>query len=120
MSPTIVTKDGKPFLVTGSPGGSTIITTTLQVIINVIDHDMDIDDAVALPRFHHQWLPDSVLYGAHAISPDTLSILKQMGHKNFRQASWGRGIGDANSILFKDGVMHGMKDPRNEGVAVGY
>lgn len=120
MSPTIVTKDGKPYLVTGSPGGSTIITTTLQVIVNVIDHGMGIDDAVALPRFHHQWQPDAVMYDAHAISPDTLSILKKMGHKNFRTARWGRGIGDANSILFKDGVIHGMKDPRNEGVAVGY
>jgi gamma-glutamyltranspeptidase/glutathione hydrolase len=120
MSPTIVTKDGKPYLVTGSPGGSTIITTTLQVIINVIDHGMGIDDAVALPRFHHQWKPDSVMYDAQGISPDTLSILKQMGHKNFRITPWGRGIGDANSVLFKDGVIHGMKDPRNEGVAVGY
>lgn len=120
MSPTIVTKDGEVYLLTGSPGGSTIITTTLQVIINVIDHDMDIDDAVALPRFHHQWQPDSVMYDAHGISPDTLSILKQMGHKNLRTTPWGRGIGDANSILFKDGVIHGMKDPRNEGVAVGF
>lgn len=120
MSPTIVTKDGKLYLVTGSPGGAAIITTTLQVIINVIDHGMGIDDAVALPRFHHQWQPDSVIYDAHGISPDTLSILKQMGHKNLRTTPWGRGIGDANSILFKDGVIHGMKDPRNEGVAVGY
>jgi gamma-glutamyltranspeptidase/glutathione hydrolase len=81
---------------------------------------MGIDDAVALPRFHHQWQPDAVMYDAHAISPDTLSVLKQMGHKNFRTVRWGRGIGDANSILYKDGVFHGMKDPRNEGVAVGY
>ena len=61
MTPTIVLKDGKPFLVTGSPGGSRIITTVLQVIVNVIDHSMTIAEAVAAPRLHHQWLPDEVL-----------------------------------------------------------
>ena len=61
MTPTIVFKDGKPFLVTGSPGGSRIITTVLQVIVNVIDHGMTIADAVAAPRIHHQWLPDEVV-----------------------------------------------------------
>ena len=60
MSPTIVLKDGKPVLVTGSPGGSRIISTVLQVIVNVIDHRMDVADAVAAPRLHHQWLPDEV------------------------------------------------------------
>ena len=60
MTPTIVLKDGKPFLVTGSPGGSRIITTVLQVILNVIDRGMTIAEAVAAPRIHHQWLPDEV------------------------------------------------------------
>lgn len=120
MSPTIVTKDGVPFLVTGSPGGSTIITTTLQVIVNIIDHEMTLEDAVSLPRFHHQWKPDAISYGNHGISPDTLSILQRMGHTNFRKISWGRGLGDANSILYRDGVIYGMKDPRNEGAAIGY
>jgi|TARA_Y100000310_G_scaffold276370_1_gene293456 gamma-glutamyltranspeptidase/glutathione hydrolase len=120
MSPTIVTKDGVPFLVTGSPGGSTIITTTLQVIINVIDHEMTLEDAVSLPRIHHQWKPDSITYGKHAISPDSLKVLQQMGHRNFRAMSWGRGIGDANSILYREGVIYGMKDPRNEGAAIGF
>ena len=120
MSPTIVTKDGVPFLVTGSPGGSTIITTALQVIVNVIDHEMTLEDAVSLPRFHHQWKPDSISYGKHGISPDSLKILQQMGHRNLRAARWGRGFGDANSILYRDGVIYGMKDPRKEGAAIGY
>jgi len=120
MSPTIVVKDGKPFLVTGSPGGNTIITTVFQVIVNVIDFDMSIEDAVALPRVHHQWEPDMIMYGPNAISPDTLKILEKMGYKDLRGIRFGRGIGDANSILFKDGVINGMKDPRNAGAAVGY
>ena len=120
MSPTIIARDGKPFLVTGSPGGSTIITTVLQVIVNVIDFDMDIEDAVSLPRFHHQWEPDMIMYGPYAITPDALANLKKMGYKDMRAIRWGRGIGDANSILLKDGVMNGMKDPRNAGAAVGY
>ena len=119
MTPTIVTRNGEPFLITGSPGGSTIITTTLQVIVNVIDHEMGIDDAVSAPRFHHQWKPDSVLYERRGLSPDTINVLAIKGHR-FREARFGRGIGDANSILFKDGRMHGAKDPRAQGGAVGY
>jgi len=121
MSPTIVTKNNKPFLVTGSPGGSAIITTVLQVLLNVIDFDMNIDDAVSLPRFHHQWKPDAVMYDANGISPDTLVILENMGHKNFRATRWESYIfGDANSIMLRDGILQGIKDPRNEGVAVGF
>lgn len=120
MSPTLVTKDGQPFLITGSPGGSTIITTTLQVIVNVIDHEMSLEDAVSLPRFHHQWKPDRVIYGRHGISPDTIRILESMGHQNLISARFGRGIGDANSIMFKDGLIYGVKDPRNQGAAVGF
>lgn len=120
MSPTIVARSGRPYLITGSPGGSTIITTVLQVIVNVLDHEMSIEDAVSLPRFHHQWQPDSIIYDAYAISPDTLENLKAMGHSDIRQMRFGRGIGDANSILFRDGVMYGMKDPRNTGIAAGY
>ncbi len=119
MSPTIVTKDDKPFLITGSPGGSTIITTVLQVIVNVIDHGMNIADAVARPRYHHQWQPDSVMYDAGAIPPETIKSLEAMGHKGFRMFPFG-GLGDANSILIEDGELHGMKDPRNEGLAAGY
>ena len=118
MSPTILTKNGKPFLITGSPGGSTIITTTLQVIVNVIDHEMDIDDAVSLPRFHHQWSPDRILHDAFAISPDTRMKLNDMGHAHIVQST--REIGDANSILYMDQVMRGIKDPRGEGAAIGF
>lgn len=118
MSPTIVTRDGEPFLITGSPGGATIITTTLQVILNVIDHGMTIGDAVSLPRFHHQWKPDMIFHDRYAFSPDTLAVLKSLGHENFREARWA--IGDANSILFKDGLIHGIKDPRGDGIAVGF
>ena len=118
MSPTILTKNGKPFLITGSPGGSTIITTTLQVIVNVIDHEMNIDDAVSLPRFHHQWSPDRILHDAFAISPDTRMKLNEMGHANIVQST--REIGDANSILYIDEVMCGIKDPRGEGAAIGF
>lgn len=120
MSPTVVTKGGEPFLITGSPGGSTIITTTLQVIINTIDHGMPIDDAVSLPRFHHQWQPNRIFYDGYAFSPDTVKALEAKGHQNINKARFGRGIGDANSILIKDGVIAGIKDPRGEGVAVGY
>lgn len=120
MSPTIVTKNGDPFMITGSPGGSSIITTALQVIINVIDHDMSIEDAVSLPRFHHQWKPDSIYYDKFALSADTVKRLESMKHINIQAARYGRGMGDANSILFKDGVIHGIKDPRREGAAIGF
>lgn len=118
MTPTIVTKDGKVVLVTGSPGGSTIINTVFQVVLNVIDHKMDISDAVALPRFHHQWKPNGVMYEPYSFSPDTLSLLNLKGHTSMREARWR--IGDANSIMLKDGVLWGMSDPRNQGGAAGY
>jgi len=120
MSPTVVTKDGEPFLITGSPGGSTIITTTLQVILNTIDHGMPIDDAVSLPRFHHQWQPNSIYYDAYGLLPDTIKALKKKGHIGFVKSRFGRGIGDANSILIRDGVISGIKDPRGKGAALGY
>ena len=120
MSPTLVTKDNKPVLITGSPGGSTIITTTLQVIVNVIDHGMTLEDAVSLPRFHHQWQPNAIMHDKYAFSPDTLARLNALGHHDFRPSPYGRGIGDANSILFRDGLIHGIKDPRGDGIAVGW
>ncbi|RVU19665.1 gamma-glutamyltransferase [Methylobacterium oryzihabitans] len=81
MSPTIVTKDGKPVLVVGTPGGSRIITVVLQTILNVIDHGMTIQEAVDAPRIHHQWLPDVTNAERFAVSPDTRRILEAMGHK---------------------------------------
>ena len=120
MTPTIVTKDGEPFMVTGSPGGSTIITTILQVILNVVDHQMAIEDAVSFPRFHHQWKPNQIMFERFAFSPDTIKALKAKGHRKLVEIDWGRGVGDANSILFREGVMLGVKDPRTEGMAVGF
>ena len=121
MTPTIVLKDGEPLLVTGSPGGSTIITTTLQVILNVIDHGMNLDEAVASPRFHHQWRPDRVIHEESAFSEETTEKLLKIGHRNLNTipSYYGRGIGDANSVMkLPDGFI-GVSDPRNAGGAKG-
>ena len=107
MSPTIVKKDGKNFLVTGTPGGSRIITTTLQVIMNVIDHRMNVQAAVNAPRIHHQWLPDEIRIEA-GISPDTMSLLEAKGHKVVQK----RAMGASQSILIQDGRFYGAADPR--------
>lgn len=107
MSPTIVKRSGKNFLVTGSPGGSRIITTTLQVIMNVIDHGLNIQSAVAAPRIHHQWLPDELRI-EEGLSPDTINKLEALGHA-IRQKS---AMGAIQSIQVKDGTMYGGADPR--------
>lgn len=108
MTPTIVKKDGKNFLITGSPGGSRIITTTLQVVMNVIDHDMNIQSAVSAPRIHDQWLPDEIRI-EDGISPDTVKLLEAMGHKVSQQEA----MGAAQSILIEDeGTFTGGADPR--------
>jgi gamma-glutamyltranspeptidase / glutathione hydrolase len=110
MSPTIVLKDGKVFLVTGSPGGSRIITTVLQVITNVIDRRMNIAEAVAAPRIHHQWLPDEV--SAEPKVPDELVwFLENSGYQVRRAAPWG----SANSILVTPEGLAGAADPRTRG-----
>jgi gamma-glutamyltranspeptidase/glutathione hydrolase len=119
MTPTIVVKDGAPMLVTGSPGGSTIITTTMQVILNVIDHQMSLSDAVSSPRFHHQWLPDRVLVEPFALSPDTRVVLESMGHGQLLDLGTRFSLGDANSVLRTERGYEGMADPRNAGTAVG-
>lgn len=80
MSPTIVSRDGAPFMVIGSPGGSRIITITLEAILNVIDHGMDLQEAIDAPRIHHQWLPDRVYMEPFALSPDTRRLLAGMGY----------------------------------------
>ncbi len=116
MSPTIVLKDGKPFLATGSPGGSHIITTVLQVILNVIDHRMNIADATNAPRVHHQWLPD-VLRIEEGISPDTQRLLEAMGHKVEVRDS----MGATQSIMRIGGLLYGASDPRRpDGLTLGY
>ncbi len=117
MSPTIVRRDGKNYLVAGSPGGSRIITTTLQVLLNVIDHGMNIQSAVSAPRIHHQWLPDEILM-EQGISPDTVALLEEMGHKVVLD----RAMGAIQSILINDdGELHGGADPRRStSSAMGY
>ncbi len=108
MSPTIVRKNGKNHLVTGSPGGSRIITTTLQVLLNVIDHGMNIQSAVSAPRVHHQWLPDEIRI-EQGISPDTIRLLENMGHT----VTVNRAMGAIQSILIdENGKRHGAADPR--------
>lgn len=89
MTPTILTKDGKVVLVVGAPGGSTIITTVLQVINNMVDYGMPLQDAVNAPRFHHQWRPDLINYGPRAISPDTAELLRNMGYELVPRSAYG-------------------------------
>ena len=118
MTPTIVSRDGKPYLITGSPGGATIINTVLQVIMNVIDHGMDLERAVSSPRFHHQWMPDIVRYEIGAIPEDTAEQLEAMGHRGLIGS--GFSIGDANTIRVAGEVLEGMSDPRNVGGTAGF
>jgi gamma-glutamyltranspeptidase/glutathione hydrolase len=110
MSPTIVLKDGKPALVTGSPGGSRIISTVLQVIVNVLDYHMDVAAAVAAPRLHHQWLPDEVRI-EHGFADDTLAGLRAKGHRAIEPM----GQTSANSIAVTPNGLLGAPDPRTRG-----
>ena len=110
MSPTIVLRDGKPVLVTGSPGGSRIISTVLQVIVDVIDYHMDVAAAVAAPRLHHQWLPDEVRI-EHGFAEETLAGLRAKGHTVVEPM----GQTSANSILVTPNGLLGAPDPRTRG-----
>jgi gamma-glutamyltranspeptidase/glutathione hydrolase len=120
MSPTIVLgPDGKVFMVTGSPGGSTIITTVTQTILNVIDYGMNMQQAVNAPRFHHQWLPDTVMVEPGYLNADTQAKLEVMGH-TFHPIS---AIGADEAILrdAKTGMWQGANDRRRPaGEAKGY
>ncbi|WP_028774389.1 gamma-glutamyltransferase [Shewanella waksmanii] len=110
MTPTIVMKDNKPFIVTGSPGGSRIITTTLQIIMNVIDHDLNIAEATQAARIHHQWLPD-VIRAERSLNRDTISLLEQKGHK----VKVKNAIGSTQSIMVTEDGIYGASDPRRAG-----
>ncbi len=119
MTPTIVLKDGKLFLVLGSPGGPTIITTVANVLMGVVDYGLNIQESVNAPRFHNQWLPDKILMEPVGFSPDTIGILDQMGHKiDLARRYWG----DAECIAVdpKTGERLGASDGRNNGKAVGF
>lgn len=116
MSPTLVLNDGKPFLVTGSPGGSRIITTTLQVIMNVIDHGMNVAEATHAPRIHHQWLPDELRI-EEGLSLDTIRLLEQRGQKVVVKNA----MGSTQSIMVTDDGLYGASDPRRAGaLTLGY
>jgi gamma-glutamyltranspeptidase / glutathione hydrolase len=110
MSPTILLDpDGKVFMVTGTPGGATIITTVLQTIIDVIDYGMNIQQAVDAPRFHHQWLPDVVTVEHGYMTPEVQAKLEAMGY-TFRQMA----IGADEAIMARDGVLQGANDRRDQ------
>ena len=119
MTPTIVEENGKLALILGSPGGSSIITSVLQVILNVFEFDMNIKDAVRFPRFHHQWLPTRVIAEPFALSPDTRAVLEAKGHEELIQLPSAFELGDANSVMRTEQGYEGMADPRNAGTAVG-
>jgi gamma-glutamyltranspeptidase/glutathione hydrolase len=121
MTPTIVLKDGKPVLAVGSPGGPAIISTVLEVIVNVLDFNMNVQDAVNWPRFHHQWMPDE-LRVEPGYSPDTVALLEKRGYTVKRAGIDGRAIsqGEAAAIRFSNGWLEGAPDPRTEGTAEGH
>ena len=109
MSPTIVTRGGKLFLVTGSPGGRTIINTVLEIVLNATTYGMHVRQAVDAPRFHHQWLPDTAVFERGALRPQTLSGLREMGHAITMRG----GQGDGHSIMIRRGVAYGANDHRS-------
>ena len=116
MTPTFLFRDGRLALVTGSPGGSRIISTVLQVIVNTADFGLNIQEAVAAPRVHHQWQPDTLLTET-GLSPDTLKLLRERGHR----VAVGSTSGSANSIAVMPEGLFGAADPRQRGtLAAGY
>jgi gamma-glutamyltranspeptidase/glutathione hydrolase len=119
MTPTIVlNSDNKPYLIIGAPGGSTIITTVMQIILNVIDFDMDISEAISSPRFHHQWKPDRIDYERYGMTKDVKENLLRRGHHMGKLRSLGRAEGIL--IDYKEGIFWGASDPRGYGEAEGY
>ena len=119
MTPTIVAKDGKPVLIIGTPGGRTIINTVLQVVLNVIDHEMDVAEAVEAHRIHHQWLPDRTIAEEWGLSPDTKRLYKMMGHELTYRGTMGRAMGIY--IDYDEGILYGAADSRSfDGRAVGH
>jgi len=118
MAPTILAKDGQLFMVTGSPGGRTIINTVLETILDVVDFGMNAQEAVDAPRFHHQWLPDRISFERYGLSPDTIADLERRGQT--LQAGGAQGVAQVIVNNVKDGVLEGGTDRRaSDGAAVG-
>jgi len=117
MTPTIVVKDGRPLMVTGSPGGPRIISTTLETIVNAIDFGLDVQAAVSQPRFHHQWVPDT-LYLEEGIPADVAEGLRRRGHRVQAGGTWS--AAEAIWIDPETGYRYGGSDPRKDGLALGY
>lgn len=115
MTPTIVLRNGKPYLVTGTPGGSTIITSVLQTLVNVLDFNLSINDAVNFPKFHHQWQPDLV-YIENGFSALTLRTLEGMGYKFSKR----KAIGRTEVIRIQNGIIEAVADSRGEDSSAGY
>jgi gamma-glutamyltranspeptidase/glutathione hydrolase len=122
MTPTIILKDDKPYIVIGSPGGSQIITTVLQVALNCIDFGMNIREAIEAPRIHHQWMPDSVFYEMNSLKPEAKQELTKMGYHFWDEGYETRFIGIAEGIMIdqKNKIIYGASDPRGGGLAAGY
>lgn len=119
MTPTIVAKDGKPYLIIGSPGGRTIINTVFQTVLNVLEYEMSIDKAIEVMKIHHQWLPDRIIFEKDLMSPDTKKALNQLGHTLSERNNLGRLMGIINSPELK--VYIGASDSSSpDGAAVGY
>ncbi|HEX9188829.1 MAG TPA: gamma-glutamyltransferase, partial [Vicinamibacteria bacterium] len=118
MTPTVVVREGRPYLVTGSPGGRTIPSTVLQTVLNVLDFGMNAQEAVDAPRFHHQWLPDTIRFERYGLSPDTVEALVKKGHSMTEVDS--QGVAEVIRILASDGVIEGGVDRRApDGAAIG-
>ncbi len=118
MTPTILARDGRLFMVTGSPGGRTIINTVLETIVNVVDFGMNAQEAIDAPRFHHQWLPDKIQYEKYGLSPDTVAELERRGHA--LQAVGVQGVAQVVIYNGKDDMLEGGTDRRaSDGAAVG-
>jgi gamma-glutamyltranspeptidase/glutathione hydrolase len=129
MTPTILLKNGVPYIIIGSPGGSTIITAVLQVILNCIDFDMNIAEAIEKPRIHHQWLPDSIYFEQQALTEDVKDELAAMGYAFVDDDAEHRRLGITEGIMITEGItktdsvkkiIYGASDPRGGGLAVGY
>ena len=118
MAPTIVTKDGKLFLVLGSPGGPRIISTVANILMGVVDYGLDIQQAVNAPRFHHQWMPDHINLEGVGFSPDTVKLLEMRGHKINMHGYWSDG--QCIAVDLKTGELLGAPDGRSGGKAVGF